>query len=80
MYLERSIRRKLYIKGSKICLCSIILDEFLYKIIKNLFKKDSAVIWEYNNCGYIYEGYVAPELCLACAHPQGYFEVFVETY
>ena len=45
-----------------------------------VFKKDSAVMWKCNNCGYIFEGEEAPNLCPACAHPQGYFEVFVETY
>lgn len=55
------------------------------KLLSNLendtaFKKDKAVLWKCNNCGYIYEGTNAPEVCPACQHPQGYFEVFVETY
>ncbi|MCT8977798.1 rubrerythrin family protein [Clostridium sp. CX1] len=45
-----------------------------------MFKKDSSVLWKCNNCGYIYEGESAPEVCPACIHPQGYFEVFVENY
>lgn len=45
-----------------------------------IFKKDKAVLWKCNNCGYIHEGEAAPEVCPACIHPQGYFEVFVETY
>lgn len=45
-----------------------------------VFKKDTVVRWKCNNCGYIHEGESAPELCPACAHPQGFFEVFVETY
>ncbi|SHH50338.1 Rubrerythrin [Anaerosphaera aminiphila DSM 21120] len=45
-----------------------------------LFKKDEVVLWKCNNCGYIHEGVEAPLVCPACAHPQGYFEVFVETY
>jgi len=45
-----------------------------------VFKKDSVVMWKCNNCGYIFEGEEAPMLCPACAHPQAYFEVFVETY
>lgn len=45
-----------------------------------LFKKDEVVLWKCNNCGYIHEGKEAPTLCPACAHPQGYFEVFKETY
>ncbi|MGQ9558755.1 MAG: rubrerythrin [Desulfurispora sp.] len=44
------------------------------------FKKDTPVRWKCNNCGYIHEGAEAPHSCPACAHPQGFFEVFVETY
>lgn len=55
------------------------------KLAKNfeegkLFKKDNIVLWKCNNCGYIYEGKEAPEICPACAHPQGHFEVFKELY
>ncbi|HHW01839.1 MAG TPA: rubrerythrin family protein [Thermoanaerobacterales bacterium] len=55
------------------------------KLLKNIengtvFKKDTVVLWKCNNCGYIYEGDSAPDACPACAHPQGYFEVFVENY
>lgn len=45
-----------------------------------LYKKDKSVLWKCNNCGYIYEGVEAPKVCPACLHPQGYFELFVETY
>lgn len=50
--------------------------------IKNdrVFKRDEVVLWKCNNCGYIHEGKEAPEVCPACDHPQGYFELFVETY
>ena len=55
------------------------------KLAKNIeegkvFKKDKVVKWKCNNCGYIYEGTQAPISCPSCAHPQGYFEVFEETY
>lgn len=55
------------------------------KLAKNIeedkvFKKDEVVLWKCGNCGYIYEGTEAPKACPACAHPQSYFEVFVETY
>ncbi|MGG7177735.1 rubrerythrin [Clostridium paraputrificum] len=55
------------------------------KLLKNIedgkvFKKDEVVLWKCNNCGYIYEGEEAPLACPACIHPQGYFEVFHETY
>ena len=45
-----------------------------------VFKKPATVQWKCNNCGYIHEGVEAPQGCPACAHPQGHFEVFVETY
>jgi len=55
------------------------------KLAKNIeegkvFKKDESVLWKCSNCGYIYEGAEAPKACPACAHPQGYFEVFKENY
>lgn len=55
------------------------------KLLENMendqvFKKDEVVLWKCNNCGYIYEGKEAPLVCPACAHPRGFFEVFVETY
>jgi rubrerythrin len=60
-------------------------EERYLKLAKNIeegkvFKKDKVVKWKCNNCGYIYEGNEAPEKCPACAHPQGYFEIFAETY
>jgi rubrerythrin len=45
-----------------------------------VFKKSEVVKWKCNNCGYIHEGASAIEMCPACAHPQGFFEVFVESY
>ncbi|WZL72355.1 rubrerythrin family protein [Clostridiaceae bacterium 35-E11] len=55
------------------------------KLLSNIendtvFKKDTVIKWKCNNCGYIHEGQKAVELCPACAHPQGHFEVFVEAY
>ena len=45
-----------------------------------VFKKSEVVKWKCNNCGYIHEGESALEMCPACAHPKGFFEVFVESY
>ncbi|MBF9018078.1 MULTISPECIES: rubrerythrin [unclassified Oceanispirochaeta] len=45
-----------------------------------VFKKDSSVVWRCMNCGYIYEGKSAPEVCPACAHPQAYFELLGENW
>ncbi len=55
------------------------------KLLENLekgevFKRPEVKSWKCNNCGYIHEGDEAPEKCPACSHPQGYFEIFIETY
>ncbi len=55
------------------------------KLLENVetdkvYKKDKVVRWKCNNCGHIHEGLEPPEVCPACKHPKGYFEVFVETY
>ena len=45
-----------------------------------VFKRDETVKWKCDNCGYVHEGKEAPELCPACAHPQSYYEIWVESY
>jgi rubrerythrin len=45
-----------------------------------IFKKDKPTLWKCSNCGYVHEGPEAPEICPACAHPQGYFGELPETY
>jgi rubrerythrin len=45
-----------------------------------VFKRDEKVLWKCGNCGYVHEGNEAPVECPACAHPQAFFELFVETY
>ncbi|MGE5626583.1 MAG: rubrerythrin [Solirubrobacterales bacterium] len=54
----------------------------LYENLCNgtVFKKNKSVLWKCNNCGYVFEGLEAPDLCPACAHPKDYFEVFVESF
>ena len=44
------------------------------------FKGDAPLGWKCGNCGYIYEGEEAPEVCPVCAHPKAYFERKVENY
>ncbi len=36
--------------------------------------------WKCNNCGYIYVGEEAPDVCPVCGHPKAYFERKVENY
>lgn len=60
-------------------------EERYRKLLANVeenkvFAKAEPVLWKCINCGYIYEGVQAPATCPACAHPQSYFEVFVENY
>jgi rubrerythrin len=54
----------------------------LMKAVKEgkAFKKDGTVKWHCRNCGYVFEGKEAPELCAVCNHPRAYFEVLAENY
>lgn len=55
--------------------------KLLYNVENNrVFERDEEVIWKCGNCGYLHRGKSAPKKCPACAHPQEYFEIFVETY
>lgn len=55
------------------------------KLYKNLeegkvFSKSNKVVWKCLKCGYLHESENAPNICPACKHPQGYFELFTENY
>ena len=45
----------------------------------SLFKDTATSAWMCTNCGFIYEGQVAPAKCPVCAHPQGFFIKFDES-
>jgi rubrerythrin len=45
-----------------------------------VFRKDKAVVWRCQNCGYVHEGTEAPGACPACAHPQAHFEMLAENW
>jgi len=45
-----------------------------------VFKKQSTVKWHCTNCGYIYEGVEAPDVCPACRHARAYYELLGENY
>jgi len=45
-----------------------------------VFKREQSVTWRCRNCGYLYEGTDAPEMCPACAHPQAHFELLGENW
>ena len=60
-------------------------EERYRKLIKNIeegkvFEKDEAVEWKCANCGYVYKGEKAFEVCPVCAHPKAYFEVKARNY
>lgn len=45
-----------------------------------VFKKDTAVTWRCQNCGYVHKAVEAPSVCPACIHPQAHFEVLGENW
>lgn len=45
-----------------------------------VFKKDREAEWKCRNCGHVYVGEEAPEVCPTCAHPRAYFELRCENY
>jgi len=45
-----------------------------------VFKKSAPVRWICRNCGYVFEGAEAPDVCPACNHPQSYYELLCEGY
>jgi rubrerythrin len=45
-----------------------------------VFSREEKVTWRCRNCGYIHEATSAPEVCPACAHPRGFFELLVTNY
>ena len=60
-------------------------EERYRKLLANVegdlvFSKDNDVIWQCLNCGHIYIGQKAPELCAVCKRPQSYFQVKAENY
>lgn len=44
------------------------------------FKGEAPLGWKCRNCGYIYYGEEAPDVCPCCDHPKAYFERKVENY
>ena len=45
-----------------------------------VFKKAEETVWQCRNCGFVYTGTAAPEMCPACLHPQAHFEVKKNNY
>lgn len=60
-------------------------EERYLTLLKNIeddrvFKKDGNKIWVCRNCGYVYEGKNALEVCPVCAHPKSFMEVKADNY
>ena len=60
-------------------------EERYLAFVKNIedgkvFAKDEETVWQCRNCGYIFVGKEAPQVCPACLHPQAYFEMKKENW
>lgn len=60
-------------------------EERYKKLLANVkggvvFSNEGDTVWECLNCGHIYIGKQAPDICPVCAHPQSYFERRKENY
>jgi rubrerythrin len=60
-------------------------EERYLKLLANIekglvFSRDGDTIWQCANCGHIFVGKKAPELCSVCKHPKAYFQIKAENY
>ena len=60
-------------------------EERYRRLLKNVedyrvFERDGKTYWQCRNCGFIFEGPMAPEVCPVCAHPKAFFEIRCENY
>ena len=60
-------------------------EERYRKLLENIknntvFNKSSEVLWECGNCGHVFKGENAPEICPVCRHPKAYFFVKANNY
>ena len=60
-------------------------EERYLKLLANLenaivFKRGDKTLWICRNCGYIYEGEEAPNICPLCVHPKAHFQVYSEVF
>lgn len=60
-------------------------EERYKKLLANIednsvFEKSEEKIWICRNCGHIYVGNKAPEMCPVCSHPKAFFELRSTNY
>ena len=60
-------------------------EERYLRLLKNIeddriFKKDSEKMWICRNCGHVYFGNEALDVCPVCKHPQSFMEVRKDNY
>ncbi len=60
-------------------------EERYLKLVGNIennlvFERGEEKVWICRNCGHIYVGNKAPEVCPVCNHPQSYMELKAENY
>ena len=47
---------------------------------KKVFSSDGDAIWQCSNCGHIFIGKEAPQVCPVCDHPRSYFQKKADNY
>ncbi|MBO5199098.1 MAG: rubrerythrin family protein [Lachnospiraceae bacterium] len=60
-------------------------EERYRKLLANVeegivFSRDGEMIWQCRNCGHIYVGKKAPEVCPVCEHPKSFFQQQAKNY
>ena len=55
------------------------------KLLENIkqdkvFSENTEIEWKCSNCGYIFHGKNAPEICPFCSHNKSYFERYIQNY
>ncbi|WP_027399522.1 rubrerythrin [Anaerovorax odorimutans] len=46
----------------------------------SVFAKKEEVVWQCANCGYVYTGKEAYDVCPVCKHPKAYFQLKADNY
>ena len=60
-------------------------EERYLKLLQNIknnevFTRGEKKMWICRNCGHVYFGLNAPEICPTCAHPKSFFEILPENF